>query len=775
MSDVLATNAVEDDDRHELMEPGDKSLRAGRLAWLCDVAETVLVNLSVVLYLATTIIFQEGELPNVLAKVLLALVLIAHVIIGRRLFVNGLLVAFAVFWGLCVASLGWTLFPLASAMRVLTLSYLLICTIAIVQLVKGNPALIRLCIYTFVLATLVSGFVLFVMQGVTFSDNRFSEGSISSGQISISSGFAGLMSLYLARHQRVKWPWLVSFALFLAFIVLSSGRRGLFILVIATVLYLVLDARSQTSALGAMAGALLFMTTFYLISMDNAVLYDYIGHRLEAFGKLLVSGQTETEASIGGRVVLIDYGMMLFERSPLIGRGIDAFTQSFQTLHGSWATSADNNYVELLADFGIVGLLVYYVPMYLFVLRKALLLRTLGPGARMALSGLMTMCILDSTTVWVFSKIGIIAITLFYLLLTDDTEVTSSTAHEATASSPPAPTSPVMALVSAPPARFGRAPTWNTWRVRLFNKVWFAVRMPLLCKSWDDERYLRLLYWGRFGRRLDLEAPRTYSEKIQWLKIHDRNPLYTRLADKLAVKQWVAERIGEEHVIPTLGAWDSFDEIDFDALPQSFVLKATNDSGGIVLVPDKSSLDHEAARRTLEFSLRSNFYYLNREWPYKNVSPRIMAEHYMDFGMNEEAGKPRGALDYKVFCFDGETKAVLVVSNREVAECVDVFDTSWNHLPFSNGKPNAATVPERPEHLDEILRLARILSAGLTHVRVDFYDYAGRVLFGEMTLYHWGGLEAFDPPIYDELFGSWLTLPRMGEAVTPAVTGGDAA
>ena len=273
-----------------------------------------------------------------------------------------------------------------------------------------------------------------------------------------------------------------------------------------------------------------------------------------------------------------------------------------------------------------------------------------------------------------------------------------------------------------------------------------------------DEMFIRLNYLRRMKRLPDLKNPTTYNEKLQWLKLHDRQPLYTQLVDKYAVRRFVAERIGGEYLIPLVGGpWDSFDEIDFDALPEKFVLKCTHDSGGLLICRDKRALDREKARRRIAQSLGQNFYYHNREWPYKDVRPRIIAEAYMEDASTSELR------DYKFFCFGGEPKMLFVASDRQTAgeeTKFDFFDMDYNHLDLRNGHPNAAVPPEKPAQFGLMRELAQKLSQGIPHVRVDLYEVNGRVYFGEMTFYHWSGMVPFDPPEWDERLGSWIRLPE---------------
>ena len=258
-----------------------------------------------------------------------------------------------------------------------------------------------------------------------------------------------------------------------------------------------------------------------------------------------------------------------------------------------------------------------------------------------------------------------------------------------------------------------------------------------------------------FGERLDLRHPETLSGKIQWLKLYDRNPLYHTLADKCDVKDFVAGLIGEEHIIPTLGVWKRAEDIDFDSLPDRFVLKCTHDSGSAVICRGKSDFDVEAARAGLSAALKADFYKKDREWVYKGLEPRIIAEEYIG----------DDPLDYKFFCFDGEPRYMFVASDRssETEETkFDFFDMEFNRLDIVNGHPNSAAPLDRPEHWEEMKSLARTLSAGLRHVRVDFYEIDGQVYFGEYTFYHWGGFVPFGTPEQDKFAGSFLKIDSHG-------------
>ena len=272
----------------------------------------------------------------------------------------------------------------------------------------------------------------------------------------------------------------------------------------------------------------------------------------------------------------------------------------------------------------------------------------------------------------------------------------------------------------------------------------------------DDKKYLQKLYKAAFGKELDWDNPQTFNEKLQWLKLYDRKPIYTTMVDKYEVKKYVAEKIGEEYIISTLGVWDNFDDIDFDKLPDQFVLKCTHDSGGLVICKDKRKLDIATAKKKMEKALRTSFYSEFREWPYKDVKPRIIAEQYMA----DESG---GLIDYKFFCFDGVPRIMFIATDRENPNeetKFDFFDMDFNHLDIRNGHPNAKLPPRKPKRFELMKQLASKLSNGIPHVRVDMYEVNGKVYFGELTFYHWGGVVKFEPDSWDKILGDWLVLPR---------------
>lgn len=270
-----------------------------------------------------------------------------------------------------------------------------------------------------------------------------------------------------------------------------------------------------------------------------------------------------------------------------------------------------------------------------------------------------------------------------------------------------------------------------------------------------DALYLKIIYRAETGKRLDLKHPKTYNEKLQWLKLYDRRPEYTMMVDKYEVRKYVAEKIGEEYLIPLIGVYDSVDEIPWEELPDKFVLKCTHGSGSNILCNDKKELDIQMAKKKLRKWMKKNFFWVFREWPYKNVKPRIVCEKYMV----DESGIE--LKDYKIFCFDGEPKLIQVDFDRFRDHKRNIYDLDWNLVDLTIKYPRDPNKTiARPDKLDEMLDVARKLSAGIPHVRVDLYSIGDKIYFGELTFTHGAGYEPFYPESYNELLGSWLKLPN---------------
>ena len=290
------------------------------------------------------------------------------------------------------------------------------------------------------------------------------------------------------------------------------------------------------------------------------------------------------------------------------------------------------------------------------------------------------------------------------------------------------------------------------------SKLWYKVFRKLSglgFLNWmPDWLYLKVKYRGAMGTSLDLKNPVSFNEKLQWLKIYDRKSEYTVMVDKYAAKQYVADRIGEQYIIPTLGVWENFDDIDFESLPNQFVLKCTHDSGGVVICKDKSNFDKEAAIKKLKHCYKRNYYLNTREPAYKDIKPRVIAEQFMV----DETGWD--LKDYKIFCFNGKPVYVEVDYNRSVKHMLNAYDLDWNFLEFCDSSPNNrdADIP-KPQRLDEMLEIAKVLSKDMTFLRVDMYSIYDKIYCGELTLYPGSGFIQFNPMKTDYELGKLLRLP----------------
>lgn len=267
--------------------------------------------------------------------------------------------------------------------------------------------------------------------------------------------------------------------------------------------------------------------------------------------------------------------------------------------------------------------------------------------------------------------------------------------------------------------------------------------------------YLKMVYRIKTGEKLHLKNPVGFNEKLNWLKLNHIHPEYTQLVDKLAVRDYIREKIGEDYLFPLLGSWNSFDDIDFDALPDKFVLKCNHDSGSVKLITDKSKMDKAALKAFFERRLAMNAYCLGREYPYKDVPPKMMAEAFM------EAPNGGGINDYKFFCFQGKPKLLFVATDRATDVRFDFFDMDFQHLDIVNIHEQSGKEIQKPSCFEEMKSLAETLSQGMEFVRIDLYEIGGRVYFGEFTFFHGGGFYLFHPAHWEKDLGDLLPLEQQ--------------
>lgn len=284
----------------------------------------------------------------------------------------------------------------------------------------------------------------------------------------------------------------------------------------------------------------------------------------------------------------------------------------------------------------------------------------------------------------------------------------------------------------------------------LLRKIWFL--FP------NDKFYLKIIYWLQMGHKLNLDNPKTFTEKLQWLKLYNRKPEYTTMVDKYAVKEYVARIIGNEHIIPTLGVWSKPEEIEWDKLPEKFVLKVTygGGGGGVFVCRDKKNVDKKKIVKALKHAMKVNIYGQSREWPYKNVPHRIIAEELL------EDDSEHGLMDYKVFCCNGNPKYIKVNYDVSSDYHVSWYDSEWNSVigtTINDPVDNCVKIA-KPDRLDLLCDLASKLSKNIPFVRVDFYIHNGNILFGEMTLFPGSGYERFVPESFDQTIGELIKLPE---------------
>ena len=270
----------------------------------------------------------------------------------------------------------------------------------------------------------------------------------------------------------------------------------------------------------------------------------------------------------------------------------------------------------------------------------------------------------------------------------------------------------------------------------------------------SDKAFIKLIYRLRMGKKLNLENPQTFTEKLQWLKLYDHNPQYCQMANKLQMRDFVKSKIGEGYTVKVLGIYDSWAQIDFAKLPKAFVLKTTHDSGSYVICKDKDSLSVKQikeAKKKINRSLRRNYYKTTREWQYKNIKPQIIVEEFLDDGQNN-------LTDYKFFCFNGKCEFLYIMEEASSAPTQVILDANFNRLPFRMDDEPSETMPQKPACLEEMLSYAQKLSQGIPFLRVDMYLVNDKIYIGELTFYHYGGYIPFSPPEWDLKLGKKLDL-----------------
>ena len=600
---------------------------------------------------------------------------------------------------------------------------------SILQYIKSKKRM-RFVINALFVAALILC-VRFVIE-VPFSEwgkmGRFSKDTIFGGNTpALTLSYIALFALWSALFTKQKNKYmplllLVMAALFAFIPILMGTRKGLLILGVGVAVMLLGGCRSVKELLIRIAVLLVLVLVAYVAMMNIPLLYRSIGFRVESLIESLLGFGNEYSSSS----VRMDYAtdaLSVFLNHPVVGVGQDGY----RYLNRFTFTYSHCNYTEILANLGIIGFVLYHW-FYLWILKQAIQVRkrTLLP-----LIIIINFIVEDIALVsYSFeSRYVFWAVLIGALKYSNQTEVGEN-----------AMIKKVIGAVKNP----GRI-------------VQYCSRQGWL-KWMDDATYLKFVYRMRLGKKLNLDAPRTFNEKLQWLKLYDRKPEYTRLVDKYEVRAYIAKTLGEEYLIPLLGVWDRFEDIDFDSLPDQFVLKCTHDSSSVIICQDKSKLNVSDAGKKLNRCMKNNGYNFGREWPYKNVKPRIIAEKYMV----DESGYE--LKDYKFFCFNGQIRAMFVAKDRTdhtIDTKFDFFDPDFKHLDVRQGHPNSEPPYYKPEKFEEMKEVAKALSQNMPHVRVDLYNINGKIYFGELTFFHYSGFVPFDPPKWDAVFGEWIDLPEI--------------
>ena len=539
--------------------------------------------------------------------------------------------------------------------------------------------------------------------------------AITSNYIALFCSIAALLSMYIY-HEEKGGEYLI-YTMFCIFgVFLTGSRKGILLLVVFAICVMNMFIKGKTSLKIAIIGSLSLMGFIAITKIP--FLYNIIGERLIALITHIFGKSTE-EGSIVARERYQGYAFKWISEHPILGQGVGTFKRVYKN-------NTESNYLEILVSGGIIGLVLYY-----YYLAKAfikeLIKKNKDDFSKMMIYIIAAVFIAEIGTVTYLSRPYLILWILFFANI----QLKSNKKD----------------IIKMPKVVYDIVN-------RIRNKIFYELENIGLYNRTSDEDYLKKAYEIKVGKELDLNNPQSFNEKIQWLKIHDRNPSYTNLVDKYEVKKYIEEKIGSEYIIPSIGVYDNFDDIDFTKLPNQFVIKCTHDSGGLVVVKDKTKFDYKKAKKKINKSLKRNYYWRTREWPYKDIKPRIIIEEYM------EDKKYHELVDYKILCFDGKAKILFTCSERfsEDGLKVTFFDMDWNKLPFERKYKSSKKDIEKPLNYDKMVELSEKLSKDLKFVRVDWYEINGKLYFGELTFYPGSGFEKFYPEEWDYKIGKWIEL-----------------
>lgn len=687
-----------------------------------------MADLTFALYLAAEILLEHSLLSRLCMLMFFGVTAI-YIVRQKRLFFSWWMIASAlvILWG-AVVSFAWAIERGASLSMVKTLIVNLAFFFVFFQylLLQGN--LLRYCAAFVAVVTAISAVAIVLQLPMLYEWDRVGiRIGVNPNWIGMLAATAIGFSLMLAA-QRKKALWLLPILILAPAVVLTKSTKGIVLAAALFVVFiLVLYPKYwylKLAGLLVLGGA----AFYFLIFQENAISNGPF-HRYQIIAHYVIMGWGSVD-SVMARDSLASVAMEAFRARPITGWGIDCF----RLLEGAEETYSHCNFTELLVSGGLPMLILYYGGQFVaLVFAARALWRTNSLRAerrreRAAVGAMSALVILQA-----MMDVGMVSY------------------YDRTAAVFPVLLVAATRLLERRKADGERAFSYLRHPGKAF--VWFAEHGWF--RNMDDETYLKRFYRARMGKELRLNPPVTINEKVQWLKLHDRDEEHVRLVDKLAVRTFISEKIGEEYLTELLGTWERAQDINFSILPQRFVLKCTHNSGGVIVCKDKSRFNQAAARRELNRQLKRNYYTKGREWLYKNVPPRVICEAFI--------GDAAGALpdDYKFFCFDGIARAVCVCTNRSEKHADYLFfDRDFNRFPVNEATAN---LPEdfvftKPAEFETMRTLAETLSAGIKHVRVDLYNTGAGIKFGEMTFFDQSGFADDYVGDGDSIMGEFLEL-----------------
>lgn len=501
----------------------------------------------------------------------------------------------------------------------------------------------------------------------------------------------------------------------------TGSRKAILFIIISLIIltiYFLRDSNINKKKLKKIFGAI-FLVIAIIIILIQFIEIPFISTQMNRMKGMIngVLGSGKADHATSLRMSYIDAGIAQFKKTPIFGIGIDnarIINTDYTYLH--------NNFVELLTSVGIIGFVLYYATYFIILFNFIKNIKKLNGHQIVAFALFSSLFIIEYGMVSYYTKNTYIYILLCYLTI--DLNVYQYDLSK------------IINVVKSP----------KIILIKMLNIGFF---------NWmNDEQFLKLKYRLIFNKQLDLNNPKSFNEKLQWLKLHDHNDLYVRLVDKYLVKKYVEKNVGAKYVIPTIAVYSSFDEIDFDSLPNQFVIKCNHDSGGLVLCSDKKKFNKKMAAKIINSSIRKNYYYFSREWPYKNVEKKIIIEKFMSDNNSDFL------IDYKVMCFNGKAKYIFTCTDRFNGSGLKVtfFDTKWKKMPFTRHYPASTEMIEKPYNLKKMIELSEKLSKKIPFVRVDWYEINKELFFGEMTFYPGSGFEEFTPDEWDYKLGELIDI-----------------